>query len=92
MFGKCSHGMVKTLFRELINKAFSCFAVWKCKITEGSKIENIRNEDESQLKSAGCVREPQVKLGLEERENKKEKEVYWVDEDENSSTCRYGAA
>jgi hypothetical protein len=85
---QCSHGFAKDLFKLVNNKAVSCSANWKCTITDGSSLENIDKENESELKHAGCFHQPGVILGNLDQTTTNNHGIFWVGVDKTSKTCK----
>ena len=87
--GSCSHLMAKTFLIHLNNNNNSCFASWKCNITDGSKLAHIEDEDVSSLNSNNCFPDQKITVGDLVSLKGINKGVYWVDMDKESKTCYF---
>ena len=85
---ECSHMFAIKLFNLLTKNELSCSANWKCKITVGSSLHDIKMENVTKLEHAGCSLQPEVTLGSLDQTNGYHEGVYWVEADEDSKTCK----
>ena len=84
----CSHKMAKNFFTALNgrnSRSTSCYAKDKCRITDGSQLQDIENRSYL-LTSKGCFTSSRVKVGDLDGNDKG---VYWIDADKSSATCYY---
>jgi hypothetical protein len=84
-FGACSHNIAPKMFDYMNKNNVSCSSKWKCNIADGSKVENIIDENQTELNNAGCYRHTKVNLGSLDQTITNG--IYWVDVDTNSKTC-----